>query len=129
MDAMVPRRMTIGLSVALVALLVTSAVASCMAGPAMSTDSQMACCMGDDSECGMAGTAEQCCTADSQTHQLVVAKQEPVRSPLMTLSLMRAIHPGVPMSVPTELPGRATLPDAVRAPSPPTYLLTSVLLI
>lgn len=121
--------MTVCVSPVLVALLVTSAVASCMAGPAMSTDSQMACCMAGHSECGMGGTAEQCCTTDSQTHQLIVAKQELVRSPLMTVGLMRAMHQGVPMTVPPRLLVRAPSPVAPRAPSPSTYLLTSVLLI
>ena len=128
-DLMFPRRIAICFSLALVATLVTSALASCMAGPAMSADAEMACCMAGHSECGMSGTAEQCCKTDSQTHELIVAKQELVRSPLMALSLMRAIHPGVPMTVPTGLLVRAPSPDALRTPSPPTYLLTSVLLI
>lgn len=128
-DVMSQRRITVCVSPALVALLVTSAVASCMAGPAMGADSQMACCMAGHSECGMGGTAEQCCTTDSQTHQLIVAKQEIARSLLMAFGLMRAVHPGVPMTVPPRLLVRAPSPDAPRTPSPPTYLLTAVLLI
>ena len=101
-----------------------------MAGPAMSADSQMACCVAGHHECGTKGPAKQCCKTDSQKRQqFIVAKHELVRSPLTTLQHLPAITTGTAVTVNQTLAVSVPRSVVLKGPSAPKYLLASVLLI
>ena len=122
------RRITVVLTLALVAALATSALASCMAGPAMTADSQMACCQGAHRECGTRGVADQCCKTDSQKQQqFVVARHEVVSAPALLDIAVAAAEFAANQIVPVRR--LVPSPHPITSRSAPTYLLDSAFLI
>ena len=124
------RRLTVCLALALVAAMATSALASCMAGPAMTADSEMACCKAGHVECGMRTTADPCCKSDSQKQQqLIAAKHELVKSPLTALKQIPAVVSGDLVTIRPTSALFAHVRLLPKSPAAPTYLLVSALLI
>ena len=124
------RRVTVSLRLVLVAALATSALASCMAGPAMTADTQMACCKAGQHECGTRKAPDECCKTDSQTQQqLIVAKDLLVRSPRTLVDRVSAVVPGDLVTVAPTAAIKTDLRVLPKSPSPQTHLLISALRI
>ena len=124
------RRLTVCLALVLVASMATSALASCMASPAMSAQAQMACCQAGHLNCSTAGSAADCCKAESQRQQqAAVGKREVSRRALATPVLVSAVTADPLGSLPPRPSIHFTDQGAFKSSSTPKYLLASALLI
>ena len=103
-----------------------SAWANCAKGERL-THAQMACCRAMDHECQTAGANRACCQSHrGDEQQIATVAKKPIAPPARIVGLpASATAPLAPCSTFLSVWSRARL----RAPSPPKYLLDSVLLI
>jgi len=121
---------TIGVALLLVASLATTAWASCVAGLDDLTNVQMACCKAGHHNCPMHGSAKDCCSHEGQqSHQQVSVVAHVAASKVASPTLVTAILDAFrgPILEPAWV--SASAHAVFNAPSPPPYLLESVLLI
>jgi hypothetical protein len=109
---------------------VTSALATCVAGAMTPVNAQMACCKGGHQKCGPSGSASDCCKkSEPRPQQLAMGKADPAASPLRALLLtFTAAQPHL-LSVAVRQTPRGFSRGPTLASSPPHYLVFSVFLI
>jgi hypothetical protein len=114
------------LGAALVAAMVLSLGAQCLAGHEM-TAAQMACCVGTDHDCRGVGAAEDCCQSEhAERDQLVAHLQQPVSPPARVNTAIAAFVE------PVDARGAAAVALDTPSPianSPPRYVLLETFLI
>ena len=121
------RRTTVCLTLALVAALATSALASCISEQGKS-DAEMACCIKSHHDCGPAGKAMSCCKTERPAEQRVaVAKQEVVSAPALCDIAAAAAEIAASQLIPVLR--LEPSPHPITSRSAPTYLLDSAFLI
>ena len=118
--------------VALIVLagVVTSALATCMAGAMTPENAQMACCKGGHQKCGPPGSATDCCKkSEPRPQQLAMGEADPAASPVRALLLtFTAAEPHL-LSVAVRQTPRDFSRGPTLASGPPHYLVFSVFLI
>jgi hypothetical protein len=109
---------------------VTSALATCMAGAMTRENAQMACCKGGHHQCGPSGSPADCCKkSEPRPQQLAMGKADPAASPVRALLLtFTAAQPQL-LNVAVRPAPRDFSRGPTLASSPPPYLVFSVLLI
>ena len=121
------RRITVFLTLALVAALATSALASCISERDKS-DGEMACCIKSQHDCGPAGKAMSCCKTERPTEQRAsVAKQEVVSAPARCNIAPATAEIAANQLIPIQR--FEFSPHPITSRSAPTYLLDSAFLI
>ena len=122
---MILRRLAAAIALILVASMLVSVWANCIADFGMKPAEQMACCKDGHDKCPMHNTAADCCKAESQRHQQVSFATYESPSSVMHPPAVVVTMPVV--TVPAAIPlSHSTFErDVLKGPDPPPYLLGS----
>ncbi len=107
---------------------ITSTMATCVAGAMTSQDKQMASCGGGHDGCVSSGDPANCCKYSDP--QLMPAKVDLLQAPVRhVLQWLTPVHAGVIAPAAVSIASTGSPPDLATALGPPTYIVLSTLLI
>jgi hypothetical protein len=124
---------TAAVALLLVPVLSASALASCLAAPAVAPQAQMACCHAGHEECPHSAgpqSAADCCQRDAQRQQeLTAAELQPDQASWVSLERIVAVTPHAALPFAPDATIAAPYSDLAASPPPPRTSLSTVLLI